>query len=314
VRPQNRGKLFVNFNPGDRVIGLSTVEGIGWRGIAPKYLPRLGDNVMQRLFARGSNEKFNPAPGSKTGYDQPFFYERDAEVSKALAMSNSESGNVNSRQHDWVYLDGCSETQWPISPEKMLWLIKVLGNLKPAPSDSRSDHVFINAPMVPAPPNVEPDFDAGFVRYDGVAGAAPDGSNTKDDAEQQIDFEDDVKYQGRRKKPATDDKGLPTERYESRKEVEERRRNEIGREFVPQTNHAAILRYAATDGSSPVANVLAYDLTVGLGYAWQDEKYWNYLLDLADWKLSDPYFVAEARSLPDSERVMPPGIDHQPGA
>lgn len=30
--------------------------------------------------------------------------------------------------------------------------------------------------------------------------------------------------------------------------------------------------------------------TVGRGYAFGDEDYWNYLLDLADWKKSDPYY------------------------
>ncbi|MCY1562187.1 hypothetical protein D9M68_995450 [compost metagenome] len=60
------------------------------------------------------------------------------------------------------------------------------------------------------------------------------------------------------------------------------------------------------DGSSPVADVLSYDVTVGLGYAWHDEAYWNYLLDLADWKKSDPYY--ESGTLPDSDKTMPPGL------
>ncbi|WP_144299024.1 hypothetical protein [Variovorax paradoxus] len=55
-----------------------------------------------------------------------------------------------------------------------------------------------------------------------------------------------------------------------------------------------------------MANVLSYDVTVGLGYAWHDEKYWNYLLDLADWKKSDPYYATG--KLPDSDKAMPPGI------
>jgi hypothetical protein len=55
-----------------------------------------------------------------------------------------------------------------------------------------------------------------------------------------------------------------------------------------------------------VANVLSYDVTVGQGYAWHDEQYWNYLLDLADWKKSDPYY--HSGKLSDSDKTMPRGI------
>lgn len=39
-----------------------------------------------------------------------------------------------------------------------------------------------------------------------------------------------------------------------------------------------------------VEKVISYDLTVGQGYAFGDADYWQYLLDLADWKVSDPYY------------------------
>jgi hypothetical protein len=49
--------VFVNFNPHDRVIGISAVEGIGWRGI-PESILGPGkislSNVYQRIFARNS--------------------------------------------------------------------------------------------------------------------------------------------------------------------------------------------------------------------------------------------------------------------
>ncbi len=40
TRSDTRGKLMVNFNPGDRVIGVSAVAGMGWRGIPTKYMGR----------------------------------------------------------------------------------------------------------------------------------------------------------------------------------------------------------------------------------------------------------------------------------
>ena len=76
--------------------------------------------------------------------------------------------------------------------------------------------------------------------------------------------------------------------------------------MVSPTNHAAILRYKSPTGGCPVEHVLTYDLTVGPGYAWGDPDYWNYLLDLADWKCSDPYYLSG--TLDESEKIWPKGI------
>jgi len=55
-----------------------------------------------------------------------------------------------------------------------------------------------------------------------------------------------------------------------------------------------------------VAQVLSYDLTVGQGYAYGDPDYWQYLLKLADWKVSDPYYATGI--LPPSG-PFPAGLD-----
>jgi hypothetical protein len=89
-------------------------------------------------------------------------------------------------------------------------------------------------------------------------------------------------------------------------ELAQRLEKKVGQEVVSPTNHAQILRYGV-DGAGPVSQVLSYDLTVGQGYAFQDETYWNYLLNLADWKLSDPYFLSG--KLDPAAEAMPPGID-----
>jgi hypothetical protein len=68
---------------------------------------------------------------------------------------------------------------------------------------------------------------------------------------------------------------------------------------VPKTNHGQILRYGGSGGHARlVEQVLSYDLTVGQGYAFGDAEYWQYLLDLADWKVSDPYFHTGQLSAP----------------
>ncbi|RZL48044.1 MAG: hypothetical protein EOP71_05325, partial [Variovorax sp.] len=100
-----------------------------------------------------------------------------------------------------------------------------------------------------------------------------------------------------------------------------RRRHEVGEKLVSPTNHAAFLRYADTFRNvSTVSQVLSYDLTVGPGYAFGDEAYWNYLLDLADWKKSDPYYSTGESGMDNTGGTLteasgiehaPPGIDRR---
>lgn len=302
ARDDTRGKLMVNFNPGDRVIGVSAVSGMGWRGIPPEYMGQVGGNVLQRLFARGTNAEHNPPVGSKPdGKPLAYFY-------KQIVPTGSDR-EPDQELGAWRYLDGSKPNRaWKIATEKIRGLVPVLGNLQP---DWRGhvESVLVNAPKVPRPLTLPSKFDGGYLMYDGQAGLDPDGAPVKASVEQQEDFHDDVTFQERKTVTDRDEKGLRTRaRYETWEEVELRRRHEVGRIPVSPTNHAAILRFVNDeDDSSPVADVLSYDLTVGLGYAWHDEHYWNYLLDLADWKRTDPYY--DTGKLSDADRAMPPGIE-----
>lgn len=75
----------------------------------------------------------------------------------------------------------------------------------------------------------------------------------------------------------------------------------------PTTNHGNILVYGRVRGQTGlVRQVIAYDITVGQGYAFGDATYWQYLLDLADWKVSAPYYTTGV--LPPSG-PYPSGLD-----
>jgi len=302
-RNETRGKLMVNFNPGDRVIGVSAVSGMGWRGIPTQYIAQIGSNVQQRLFARGTNPEHNPPVGSKpTGKPLPYFYKQIVHVPAG------RNGEPAEDREEWRYLDGGAANQaWKVAPEKIFGLLGALGDLKPT-WRGHLESVLINAPEVPRPLELPQEFDAGYVMYDGQAGSAPDGTPVQASTEQQEDFADDVRYQERQTVMEHDEKGMPTHlRYEKWADVEKRRAKKVGHIPVSPTNHAAILSFKNQErNSSPVADVLSYDLTVGLGYAWHDEAYWSYLLDLADWKKSDPYY--DTGKLPDSDKRMPSGI------
>ncbi|MFM9424184.1 pimeloyl-ACP methyl ester carboxylesterase [Variovorax sp. GrIS 2.14] len=302
-RRETRGKLMVNFNPGDRVIGVSAVSGMGWRGIPPQYIAQIGSNVQQRLFARGTNPEHNPAVGSKpTGEPLPYFYKQIVHVPAGINGASAQD------REEWHYLDGgAANRAWKIPSEKIFGLAAALGDLSPSWS-GHVESVLVNAPEVPSPLELPQEFDEGYVMYDGQAGKAPDGTPVQASEEQQEDFADDVRYQERQTVMQHDEKGMPTHlSYEKWADVEKRRTHKVGHIPISPTNHAAILRFKNQgQDTSPVADVLSYDVTVGLGYAWHDEKYWNYLLDLADWKKSDPYY--DTGKLPDSDKSMPAGI------
>ncbi|MEJ8824242.1 DUF3274 domain-containing protein [Variovorax humicola] len=309
----NRGKLFVNFNPSDRVIGVSAVEGIGWRGIPPRYFGKLGNNVMQRMFARGSKEQ--PfVVGDRTGYRQAYFYtqmDRKPVVSgenfDGPAWTTSDGVALQTANENWHYLDGGSPNrQWFIPSEKILKLLSAHGDVSPRGDGGQSEYVTINAPLVPVPAELGPDFDLPAVRYDGEAGVDADGKPVAANQEQKEDFKEDVEFMERREITVVDNNGFKYKRFETWEVVEQRRRDAVGQRVVSPTNHAQILRYSGDNGF-PVERVLSYDITVGQGYAWGDERYWNYLLDLADWKNSDPYYFSG--ELTEKIGDVPPGID-----
>lgn len=281
----NRGKIFVNFNPHDRVIGMSAIEGIGWRGIPAHILgPGLNTlpNVYQRVFARNSGKGNVPAVGEKSGYWFSYFHTQldvhedvvTGQGGRLLASDGSPVQTVNnySRTYDGKH----AEQFWRVLPDKVAGLFGVQS--VPAPQE----RVWINAPAVPQPAVTGEDFDEGYIAFDGQESG---------DSEQQQDFA----IFSRHYVPERPGSSAPDGRRGIRQETPEQlaaRLASFGRRKVAKTNHGQILRYGAAVGEDRlVEKVLSYDLTVGQGYAFGDADYWQYLLDLADWKLSDPYFL-----------------------
>ena len=331
-RDDNRGALFVNFDPGDRVIGIAAISGMGWSGIPAWLLDAdhqpLGSNVMQRIFARGSNDRFNPPVGQVSGYRQQYYFEQvqrlDVGTGSSGTLVTSDGAPVQTIDTQWLYLDGTMRTQWKVATERALGLIPALNDIgAPGGEGGRFAYSYINAPAVPVPAVLGDDFDGNAIRYDGQAQAAQGRRPAvKADSEQQEDYEDDIQFEPSRRIEAActpqtvsylDERGFRCTRLETLTEVEARRRHEVGEKLVSPTNHAAFLRYEGDDGF-PVERVLSYDLTVGPGYAFGDEAYWNYLLDLADWKKSDPYYATGSDGMDATGGTLTEssGIEHAP--
>jgi pimeloyl-ACP methyl ester carboxylesterase len=310
----NRGKIFVNFNPGDRVIGASVVAGIGWRGLGLEYMDKdkltLGTNVFQRMFSRNTNVN-NPPPGSQVNYVVRYYF---SNLERLTNSQGERDANVDivSSPTQWQYFNSNTEArEFRFPSELILKQLPILGNMRPTVNQPLSDGVYINAPSVPNPPTLDEEFDGALLRFDGQSN---DLQGTRVNKEAIDDFEDVAIYSPHKRIPDSlpgeverkDDHGRTIMRYETHKEVESRLRDSIGGRLVSPTNHAAILRYISDAEACPVEHVLTYDLTVGPGYAWGDPDYWEYLLNLADWKCSDPYYLSG--TLDDSEKSFPKGI------
>jgi len=153
-----------------------------------------------------------------------------------------------------------------------------------------SEKVWINGPAVPQPAVLGEDFNSGMIKLN--------GSDANDGGEQAEDYRIYKRFY------------VPRE-GETYEQACQRIDETEGPVKVAPTDHGRFLRYGSIPGqtSKPVAQVLAYDLHVGPGYAFGDPEYWAYLLALADWKKSDPCYV-EGKKYPEADKIaIPAGLD-----
>lgn len=290
----NRGKVFVNFSPHDRVIGISAVEGIGWRGIPENILGPKGSNlpnVYQRVFARNSGSGDVPAVGAKSGYWFSYFKTQfdvaENVTTESGATLGTEDGKPVQTRNDYVrtFDDKPQGRFWNVLPQKILGLFGTQS------TPGWQERVWINAPTVPEPALIDEDFVEGTVRFDGTDDDGDAPTQRVDYANYVRDYVPETSLMGHREPPEEVKSKLA--RY--------------GAQHVAKTNHSNILRYGHDPGQAGlVRQVLAYDITVGQGHAFGDPIYWQYLLDLANWKVSDPYYATGV--LPPSG-PCPAGLD-----
>ncbi|CAG4920532.1 T6SS effector phospholipase Tle3 domain-containing protein [Paraburkholderia saeva] len=274
----NRGKLFVNFNPADRVIGVSAVAGIGWQGIPSKILNETSPmfaNVYQRVFAG------NTTVGDRSNYWFNFF-----NLTTLRQQVESRAGGVTTGYGAPLRTQGTYLQTFDGKPSRDFWMPaspSVAGVVPELATPTDSQRVWINAPVVPDPVRLGSDFQEMSIRFDGVG--------LQDNGAQAHDFSDFRQFYQPVDVTEKDVYGQAVTRKETPEEVAARMAK-YGQQQIAQTNHGQILEY---DGN--VSHVLAYDITVGFGHAFGDPAYWNYLKDMADWKISDPYY--KTGQLPD---------------
>ncbi|WP_034296131.1 hypothetical protein [Herbaspirillum sp. RV1423] len=278
----NHGRLYVYFNPHDRVMGAEPLQSIGWQGIDGGTLFGMQDVVKQRMLARGTScgdepalvpfGKLPPIPDPEPG----------------VSPHNFWNGNRN------VLL---GKKLWTVPPMEQMASINAEKVPQPLTEEEMSqpvDTVTINTPDGPKTRPVY--FDQalgtayGWGEIDPKTGKyrEPDfphfSSIYKD--KKIVDHNDIYSPSGKVREPESDE--------EMQNRIKDYRPRPPNHNTMPE--HVEFMK-----------RVVAYDLPVGFCGSYTREN-WIKLIKLADWARSDLYFeTGKLDALP----PQPPEIDRE---
>lgn len=279
----NHGRLYVYFTPHDRVMGSSPLQSIGWQGVNDQVLATLGDNVKQRMLARGT--PVGDEPGAKKFGTLP-------PIQKPVpGVEPSSFWNGNRKV---------------FTPLLKLWTVP-----------NANQTVTINAEQVSQPLTADEMASFEDSRVDapemGEWKPDPDNPNQGQYADSEYRFMRSIAQPTRN--VTVDDvyKNMPTVRRETQDELLQR----LDTYRAEPTNHSTLPKQQEF-----MRRVAAYDLPIGFCDAYEKQALWISLMQQADWTLGrDPYFetgklekvakptlidwdtVAEEQSRIDAERL-----------
>ncbi|WP_230474800.1 T6SS effector phospholipase Tle3 domain-containing protein [Dyella monticola] len=280
----NHGRLYVYFNPHDRVMGSIALQSIGWQGVSNDLIAELGDTVKQRMLARGT--ACGDAPGMKKFGTLPPIAnpEPDAE---ATDFWNGTHGNpmLWAVPHpDQVVTINAEQVPYPVTAEDM-------------PGSHRRRVTRVKDDDTMAYQAVDRYFDEARRDQDDLG--ARDNEGKYLDAS--IPYLESI--HDREKMVASDlvpsSTGMPVERLETRAEMLKRIEH-----YQPMpTNHSTLPQFEPF-----MRKVAAWDLPIGFCDAYDSPDFWARLIRDADWlNFTDPYFVEGTLAIP----PVPDGIDPQ---
>lgn len=247
----NHGRLYVYFTPHDRVMGITTIQSIGWQGVSDKLLAELGDTVKQRMLARGT--PVGDDPGVKPfGRLPPIQY--PVPGVKPTEFWNGNRGAFRNTLKVWATPD-------------------------------LNKTVTINAEKVPNPLTA-----AEMKGFEDSRVQAPEmGAMKRDPVTGELQYEDNT-YRFFRSlyEPQLAVVANPlspigiTVARESRNEVLTTRDHY----HAEPTNHSTLPK-----SRQFMRRVAAYDLPIGFCESYENRDFWLSLIKRADWTLGlDPYF------------------------
>ncbi|AIY43090.1 Putative transmembrane protein [Collimonas arenae] len=269
----NHGRLYVYFNPHDRVMGASPLQSIGWQGVSTKVLDEIGDTVKQRMLARGTSCGDYPSL-QKFGTLPPI-----PDPAPNVAPTDFWNGNKNT---------AFKMKLWAVPP--------------------RDQMVRINAEKVPNPITAEEmskpiKTETGIKYFDEAPQTAVTWGATKSDGTYaEPSFPKYASIYDRSTYMVRDDVYAPggkRRELETDEELQERIKD-----YTPMpTNHSTLPQHVEF-----LQRVAAYDLPIGFCDSYQSVSFWRELRNDADWtSWHDPYFTTGQLSVPD----MPAMIDKE---
>jgi len=287
------GNFYVYANPHDRVMGASVLRSIGWRGLTTAERNKVGaDNLKVRVFA-------NNIKVGNGDYD----YTLSAE---SFGITKDDDGNDIGR----VRTDF-----WYPSSEKV---VGVYGLYDPPAREE--EIVRINAKTVPWIENKalrkELEKPINWPELQGW-----DGKLKNFDEGKTYLKPDDPDKDGSDARDVAAYKQVWGSNYKVKRMVWDQVYGRQVPEFMTAEEAVQALKkinHNMTDHSTVPMNelivrgVMAWDLALGLNQSYTDHAYWRYLKTLADWKLSDPYFLENPDGLCPEPGKPPVGVDTTP--
>ncbi|QRX83115.1 alpha/beta hydrolase [Glaciimonas sp. PAMC28666] len=267
----NNGRMYVYFNPHDRVMGMTALKSTGWQGVPKAMLDNKEYNLYQRMLARSS--PCGDAPGFQNFGTLPLV--RPADVDKATGKPVKPGSFWNG---NLLILSGAGGPLWST----------------PDPSKQ----VFINAEKVPVPLTSEDlnKFDVYLNEKTETMGEINSETGTYKDSE----FIHLVAaYQPEKYFTVTHrtDMFRTTQVRETRAQLKARLE-----QYRPiPTNHSTLPMHGPF-----IQQVVAYDVPIGFCYSGLERDFWAELIQQADWMLADDMYWFTGKATASS---MPSAID-----
>jgi pimeloyl-ACP methyl ester carboxylesterase len=269
----NRGRVFLYCNPHDQVIGVSPVQGIGWRGVSTSQLGEIGaDGVFhQRVWAMPGGRQTSPfAVGAPDWTGKAYRYIDDNHNPGQFWNPPAPKMQFKLSLHPD---QGALARVVTVATGHLLWLVTRLFTFRINDDPKKSWAVTINAPVLREPHTPRStrygrtiDFDQGYDFAADALAAADDPAKLRDGSH---DGAFDAAGQG----DAASEAGL---RYEINARLLRRQReaDKAGREVSQHDQREAVKRMLAenpnaTDHSTILSHaenaekVLAYDVAIG---------------------------------------------------
>ena len=269
----NRGRAFLYCNPHDQVIGVTPVQGIGWRGVSQAQLGEIGaDGILHpRVWAMAGGDQAPPfAVGAPEWTERGYRYIDDNHDPKqfwhppAPAMRFSLSLNES---------QGALSSVVTVLTAPLLWIVTRLYPFRINDDPKRDWVVPITAPALPRPHTPQASRYGRSTDFDQGDDPARDALASADDKDKLRDGEHGGLYEEGGQGDASSEAGL---RYEIKARLRRQARlaEKEGKTISEEDQRAAVKRMLAenpnaTDHSTILTSaansehVLAYDVAIG---------------------------------------------------